>query len=319
MTPIHIVKNRSDIGAGTRGSDMGIDAMEIAAINAGNDYFDRHLYLDVESDNESVYDKVKIPNAKRVEFVLTQCQRVALAVRKVLGYKHFPIVMSGDHSSALGTISGLKGHFPKDRLGVVWIDAHADLHSPFTTPSGNVHGMPLAAALGVDNIERQANEVSPAATRIWNQMKSLQFKGPKVSPEHLIYFGLRDTEPAEDALIAELGIRNYTVAETRYRGMRECLREAASALQDCAHIYVSFDVDSLDCDLVSRGTGTPVSKGFDPHEVTEMIKGFIDTNKLICLEVCEVNPLLDTKGNFMAETAFEVLNEVTEYFLEHHA
>ncbi len=319
MTTVHIIKNRSDIGAGTRGSDMGIDAMEIAAINAGNDYFDRHPYLDVKADNESVYDKVKIVNAKRVEFVLTQCQRVSKAVRRVLGSRHFPIVMSGDHSSALGTMSGLKGHFPKDRLGVIWIDAHADIHSPYTTPSGNVHGMPLAAALGVDNKTHQVNELASEAELMWERMKTIEFKGPKVAPEHLIYFGVRDTEPAEDALIAELGIRNYTVAETRYRGMRDCLSEAMNALESCEHIYVSFDVDSLDCDLISRGTGTPVSKGFDPEEVKEIIKAIIDTNKLICLEVCEVNPLLDTKGNFMAETAFEVLDEVTQYFLEHHA
>jgi len=212
MTTVHIIKNRSDIGAGTRGSDMGIDAMEIAAINAGNDYFDRHPYLDVKADNESVYDKVKIVNAKRVEFVLTQCQRVSKAVRRVLGSRHFPIVMSGDHSSALGTMSGLKGHFPKERLGVIWIDAHADIHSPYTTPSGNVHGMPLAAALGVDNKAHQVNELTREAELMWERMKTIEFKGPKVAPEHLIYFCVRDTEPAEDALIAELGIRNYTMA-----------------------------------------------------------------------------------------------------------
>lgn len=318
MTSIKIIKNRSDIGAGTRGSDMGIDAVEIAAINSGNDYFNKYPYVDVETHNESVYNKVKVESAKRVQFVLSQCQRVAKSVRQVLGGKHFPIVMSGDHSSALGTLSGLKGHFPEAKIAVVWIDAHADLHSPYSTPSGNVHGMPLAAALGADNLDFKVNELTEASADIWNRMKSIEVEGPKVDPEHLIYFGLRDTEEAEDALRDQLGIRNYTVAETRFRGLHNCLAEALGSLSNCDHIYVSFDVDSLDCDLVSMGTGTPVSKGFDPEEVKEIIKAVIDTNKLICLELCEVNPLLDTKGNVMAETAFEVLSEVTDYFLEHH-
>ncbi|PQJ16618.1 arginase [Aureicoccus marinus] len=318
MTSIQIIKNRSDIGAGTRGSDMGIDAIEIAAINAGNDYFNRYFYLDVPTHNESVYNKVKVESAKRVQFVLSQCQRVSKSVRQVLGGKHFPIVLSGDHSSALGTLSGLKGHFPQKNIGVIWIDAHADLHSPYSTPSGNVHGMPLAAALGADNLKYQVNDLDEQARSIWEEMKDIEVEGPKVKPEHLIYFGLRDTEEAEDALREELGIRNYTVAETRFRGLENCLSEALGALSSCDYIYVSFDVDSMDCDLISRGTGTPVSKGFDPEEVKTIIKAVIDTNKLICLEVCEVNPLLDTKGNVMAETAFKVLDSVTAHFLEHH-
>ena len=318
MTSIQIIKNRSDIGAGTRGSDMGIDAIEIAAINAENDFFNRYDFVDVPTHNESVYNKVKVASAKRVQFVLSQCKRVAKSVRQVLGGRHFPIVLSGDHSSALGTLSGLKGHFPKAKIGVVWIDAHADLHSPYSTPSGNVHGMPLAAALGVDNMDYAVNTLDEDAQDIWNQMKSIEVEGPKVLPDHLVYFGLRDTEEAEDALRDRLGIRNYTVAETRFRGLQNCLSEALGGLAQCDYIYVSFDVDSLDCDLISRGTGTPVSKGFDPEEVKSIIKAVIDTNKLICLEVCEVNPLLDTKGNVMAETAFEVLDEVTSYFLEHH-
>ena len=318
MTSIQIIKNRSDIGAGTRGSDMGIDAMEIAAINAENDYFNRYDFVDVPTHNESVYTKVKVASAKRVQFVLSQCQRVAQSIRQVLEGSHFPIVLSGDHSSALGTLSGLKGHFPKANIGVVWIDAHADLHSPYTTPSGNVHGMPLAAALGADNLDYAINTLDADAQDIWKQMKNIEVEGPKVKPEHLVYFGLRDTEEAEDALRKELGIRNYTVAETRFRGLQNCLSEALGVLSDCDYIYVSFDVDSLDCDLISKGTGTPVSKGFDPEEVKTIIKAVIDTNKLICLEVCEVNPLLDSKGNVMAETAFEVLDDVTAHFLVHH-
>ncbi|MEL7145990.1 MAG: arginase [Bacteroidota bacterium] len=315
MTRVKIIKNRSDIGAGTRGSDMGIDAIEIAAINAGNDYFIQFPYLDVETDNETVYTKVKSTFAKRITHVREQCERVSSAVSETLAAGFFPIVLSGDHSSALGTISGIKARHPDKTLGVVWIDAHGDLHSPFTSPSGNVHGMPLAAALSENNEPFQINEVKDKTADEWESLKNVGVAGRKVAPEHLIFFGVRDTEEPEDELMSRLNIRNYMVHEVRYRGIETCLEEARNQLAGCDLIYISFDVDSLDCDLISKGTGTPVSKGFDPHEVKTIIQGIFDTKKVACLEVTEVNPCLDNKGNLMAETAFDVLKDITAYLL----
>ncbi len=312
MYPVKIVKNRSDIGAGTRGSDMGIDAIEIAAINQNSDYFIKYPYMDVDTHNETVYNKVKTTFAKRINHVRIQCERVAKAVSDTLILEQFPIVLSGDHSSALGTISGIKAAYPDKRLGVVWIDAHGDLHSPYTSPSGNVHGMPLAAALGEDNTEFLQNVVVDHTLDDWERLKNIGTEGPKVKPEDLIFFGVRDTEEPEDKMMERLSIKNYMVHEIRYRGLETCMQEAIEQLSHCDMIYISFDVDSMDCDMVSMGTGTPVSKGFDPEEVKSIIHALLDTNKVVCLEVTEVNPLLDTKGNVMAETAFEVLNNVTE-------
>ena len=130
---IKIIKNRSDIGAGTRGSDMGIDAIEIAAINKNSDYFNLYEFEDVKTHNESIYDKYHSSVAKRIEYVVEQCSRVSNSVQKNLNDNYFPIVLSGDHSSSLGTISGIKAAYPEKTLGVIWIDAHADLHSPYTT------------------------------------------------------------------------------------------------------------------------------------------------------------------------------------------
>ena len=315
MVEIKIIKNRSDIGAGTRGSDMGIDAIEIAAINDGNNYFTRFPYLDVDSHNETVYNKVKSTFAKRITHVREQCERVATAVTDTLSEGFTPFVLSGDHSSALGTISGIKSMYPNKRLGVVWIDAHGDLHSPFTSPSGNVHGMPLAAALNEDNLPFEINEVKDKTEEEWKNLKNIGIKGPKILADDLVFFGVRDTEEPEDKLMERLKIRNYMVHEVRYRGLETCLNEAISRLADCEILYISFDVDSLDCDLISKGTGTPVSKGFDPEEVKAIIKGLFDTGKVVCLEVTEVNPLLDNKGNVMAETAFDVLDEITTHAL----
>lgn len=315
MSEIVLIKNRSDIGAGTRGSDLGIDAIEIAAINATNDYFIRFKDLELETDNESVYNKVNTIFAKRINFVVDQCRRVCTAVEATIKEGDFPIVMSGDHSNALGTLSGVKAAMPDKTIGAIWIDAHADLHSPYTSPSGNIHGMPLAAALNDDNLDNRINNVFDHTQASWTELKNIGVKGPKIKPEHLIFFGVRDTEEAEDKLIAREQIKNYTVAEIRFRGLETCLQEAIVKLSACDAIYISFDVDSLDCDLVSKGTGTPVALGFTPEEALQIIQLLIQSEKVACLEVTEVNPLLDNKGNLMAETAFWVLDGATKDIL----
>lgn len=304
---IKIIKNRSDIGAGTRGADMGIDAIEVAAINKGSDFFNGFPFVDIDTHNESIYDKVKNSFAKRIGHVLEQCTRLAETVEATLKTEDFPLILSGDHSSALGTMSGIKAAFPEKRIGVVWIDAHADLHSPHTTPSGNIHGMPLAAALNFDNLEDKVNELESYTDNAWTKLKNIGIEGPKLIADDLVFFGVRDTETPEDNLMARHGIRNFKVAEVRHRGLDVCVNEALERLSACDMLYISFDVDSLDCDMISYGTGTPVPKGFDQYEAIAIINGLLKSGKCAAFECVEVNPLLDMKGNKMAETAFEVL------------
>ena len=308
---IKLIKNRSDIGAGTRGSDMGIDAIEIAAINQNSDYFNQFPFEDVKTHNETVYDKNRSTFAKRIEHVVEQCTRVCTTVKKNLEAHFFPIVLSGDHSSALGTISAIKSVYPSQTLGVIWIDAHADLHSPYTSPSGNIHGMPLSAAIADDNLDCQINELSPETQQYWEEMKNIGLKGAKILPKNIVYFGVRDTEEAEDKQIEKYKIKNYKVDEIRYRGLNTCVKEALDKLSNCDILYLSFDVDSMDCDLISYGTGTPVPRGFDQREIIAIMDRIIETKKVVCIEFVEINPLLDNKGNKMAETAFEVLEHIT--------
>ncbi len=311
MKEIKIIKNRSDIGAGTRGSDMGIDAIEIAAINKGSNYFDRYDFEDVITENESIYNRENNSFAKRIENVFNQCKRLSNHVKVNLQEGKFPVVISGDHSSALGTISGVKAAHPTKRVGVIWIDAHGDLHSPYTSPSGNIHGMPLAAAIADDNFDCQINDVDRETSEFWERMKNIGTPGQKVLGEDIVFFGVRDTEEPEDKQMEKFGIKNYMVAEARHRGIDVCVSEALDKLSDCDILYVSFDVDAMDCDMVSYGTGTPVPKGFDQFEIVEIITLLLRSNKVACVEFVEVNPLLDEKGNKMAETAFEVLNAIT--------
>ena len=307
---IKLIKNRSDIGAGTRGSDMGIDAIEIAAINCQNDFFHRHAYQDVETHNETIYNKVNNNFAKRIEHVTEQCERVSKVVAQNLIDGYFPIVLSGDHSSALGTISGIKAAYPTKTIGVVWIDAHADLHSPFTSPSGNIHGMPLAAALAFDNLNCQINVPGEPTQTHWEHLKNIGLPGPKITPDHLVYFGLRDFEQDEEKIIHQNKIQFFKVEEVRVKSILVCINEAIEKLKNCDLIYISFDVDSMDCDSVSYGTGTPVPVGFFDVEIIEIMDRFIATQKVVCIEFTEINPLLDNKGNKMAETAFQVLDHL---------
>jgi len=309
---LKLINNRSDIGAGTRGADMGIDAIEIAAINLESDFFNRVPFINVKTHNETIYNKVESSFARRIGFVVEQCNRVSNVVQQILSKNEFPLVLSGDHSSALGTISGVKASNPDARLGIVWIDAHADLHSPYTSPSGNIHGMPLAAALQADNINMRINELDEETINHWYELKNIGTNKPKFLSEDLIYFGVRDTEEAEDNLIERMNVKNYSVSEIRYRGLKNCVNEAVEKLTHCDSIYITFDVDSLDCDFVSQGTGTPVSFGFSPIEVKNIITKFLKTGKVVCVEFTEINPLLDNKGNRMAETAFDILSSCFE-------
>lgn len=306
---INIIKNRSDIGAGTRGSDLGIDALEIAAINQYDDFFHRNLFVDVKTHNETIYQKNTNSFAKRIEHVAEQCNRVCDAVLTSLLQNYFPVVLSGDHSSALGTISGIKKAHPNKKLGVVWIDAHADIHSPYTSPSGNIHGMPLAAALSFDHKHLQVNEISEDTIRYWNVLKSIGTTDSKLKPENLVYFGLRDFEPAEKQVIEEASISNFTVEQLRENGLQNILDTIIKRFDEVDEIYISFDVDSMDCDQISYGTGTPVKSGFLPNEINQILEQLLFTKKVVCLEIAEINPLLDNKGNKMAETAFQILSK----------
>ena len=154
IKPIKLIEVKSEIGAGTRGASMGVDAIKIAALDFGSNFFKKFKGVEVQNENQLLLEPVVNDYAKRIKGIYTLNERLAKEIKETLIKEEVPIVLAGDHSSALGTISGIKLAYPKKRVGVIWIDAHADLHTPYTTPSGNMHGMPLACVLGEDNKER---------------------------------------------------------------------------------------------------------------------------------------------------------------------
>jgi len=217
----------------------------------------------------------------------------------------FSVVLRGYHSNAGGTIAGFKMATPKSKLRVIWIDAHADLHTPYTTPSGNMHGMPIATAIAEDNIECKVHEVDEKTVKIWNQLKTIGKINQKVLPEDVVFISLRDFEKEEKHLIEKFGIKVIPTSEVRRNGAENVSRKVLRYLSDCTDIYVSFDVDSLDSSI-SKGTGTPVGNGLREREAEDLISKFMQNRKVCCFEITEVNPTLD-KENLMAEIAFNIL------------
>jgi arginase len=202
---------------------------------------------------------------------------------------------------------------PKLKLGVIWIDAHADLHTPYTTPSGNVHGMPIAISLGEDNIESKVNKPDQETINYWYQLKNVGGICPKITPKDLVYINVRDTEKQEDYLMKKFGIKNFTTAEIRRKGVEKVAIEALSLIDHCDIIYVSFDVDCMDASI-SKGTGTPVPNGITEKEAGNLVARLMQSNKVCCFEMVEINPTLD-KENLMAENAFEILLRATNQLI----
>ena len=240
-------------------------------------------------------------------------ERVAKAVEANLKSGLFPLVLAGDHSSAGGTIAGIKMAKPKSRLGVIWIDAHADIHSPYTTPSGNMHGMPLAVSLAQDNKDCKVHQPDADTIRHWEELKNLGKICPKVMPEDIVFIALRDTEKEEDYILKKLGLKVIPVSEVRKKGIEHVVRQTLLSLKQCDDIYVSFDVDSLDSNI-SRGTGTPVPNGLKEKEAEDLLASLMQNHKICCFEITEVNPTLD-KENLMAEIAFNILQRSVNILL----
>ncbi|HEY4798690.1 MAG TPA: arginase [Bacteroidia bacterium] len=313
MKKIKLIEVKSEIGAGTRGAGMGVDAIKIAALDFGSSFFRRHESVEVQNENRLLLEQVTNDYAKRIKGVYSFSERLAKQVSEFCKEEGtFPIVLAGDHTSAIGVASGIKMAFPEKRLGIIWIDAHADIHSPYTTPSGNMHGMPIAAILGEDNREMQINRPDEETMEYWEKIKNLG-GCPKIHYEDIVFVSVRDCEQQEEFLMRKHSVKNISVAEIRNRGVERIAVEALTALDRCDLIYISFDVDSMDPEI-SKGTGTPVPGGLTEKEAGNLIYYLLRSKKVCCLEVVEINPTLD-KENLMAENAFEILLKATNQLI----
>ncbi len=209
MRNIRLVEVRSELAAGTRGASMGIDALKVASFGKKSKFFSRFDPINVPDANNYLWKGNQFPHAKHIDGVYEVLQNVFGTIKALRAERKFPIVLAGDHSTAAGTIMGIKAADPEKRLGVIWIDAHADIHSPYTSPSGNMHGMPLGMCLQEDNLECKVNEPTGEEIGFWEKIKSIGGNFPKIKPQDIVYIAVRDTEQPENFLITKHGIKNY--------------------------------------------------------------------------------------------------------------
>jgi arginase len=313
MKNIKLIEVPSEIGAGTRGASLGVDAIKIAALDFMSNFFIHFPSEKVPHENKLLFEPIESPFAKRIAGVTTMYERVSKSVMDSIKGGFFPVILSGDHSIAGATIAGLKMAKPKSKLGVIWIDAHADLHTPYTTPSGNLHGMPLSVSIGEDNKECMVHDLEETTAQQWENLKHLGKIFPKVLPEDIVFISLRDFEKEEKFLIEKYGMKVITTSEVRRKGPENIVRSVVRYLADCTDIYISFDVDCLDAGI-TKGTGTPVENGLREREAEDLVSKFMQMRKVCCFEITEVNPTLD-RENLMAEIAFNILQRSVNILL----
>ncbi len=325
---IKFIKVPSEISAGTRGASLGPDAIKIASLNNPDPkaikYFNRSMVTTLDRNNLLLDpdNDTKYRWAKRIDGLNDVYRDILLkVVPEVTNPNIFPIVLAGDHGTATATIKAVSTVYPREKVGVIWIDAHGDLHSPYTTPSGNMHGMTLALALGENNEgeirEREEGEELKQETKDrWEELK--KFYGDVINYDQIVMVGLRDTEIEEKKLLRDNNVSIIPVRTMREEGYDTVGDQIIQQLEEngCTRIYISLDVDCLD-QTISRGTGTPVIDGFGKWEVIELLNYLLDyynkheRQSIECLEIVEVNPTLDDKRNKMAEVAFETLFNIT--------
>jgi arginase len=284
---VAIIGAELDLGAGRRGVDMGPSAIRYAGLG------ERLAGLGIASEDwGNVYTPLREttdagnPDARFLDQIRETCERIAVQVRAAADGGLVPLVLGGDHSVALGTLGGLAAMDGPG--GVLWFDAHGDLNTPATTPSGNVHGMPLAAALGRAGAGFEADS----------------WRLPTLVPEHVAVIGVRSLDPGEREVVRENGVAVYTISDIDRRGVEPVLREALERVSGAPFVHVSVDMDLVDPD-VAPGVGSPVRGGVSYREAHLMMELVAESGLLGSLELVEVNPILDHE-NATAELAVEL-------------
>ncbi|MCL2039399.1 MAG: arginase [Bacteroidetes bacterium] len=312
MKKIKLIEVSSDLGGKKPGASLSMDAVRIASYSSAKtkDFYTRfeNLRTRINAPNDTFHLNYKHSFAKRIEHIYPVCKQTSNEVSDSILQNDFTIVISGDHSTAAGTIAGVKQAYPEKRLGIVWIDAHTDVHNPYTSESSNMHGMPLGTAINDNNLECKYNDIDSETAEIWEKLTELGNTKSKVNMSDVVYVAVRDYEDAEKNLIIKYNNKIYSTNDVRQEGVEKIANKIIKDLEHCDIVYVSFDVDSMDPN-VSSGTGTPFENGLFEYEAKKLLKTLVCCDKVKCLEISEVNPLLDTE-NKMAIAVFNIIKSV---------
>jgi len=289
-----IIVSEWEYGAGKPGTSKGPQSLLDVCTNSQIRVISE---MSVFSVPQEIDDKEKVPlpeYLKRAAPLIKHQKGYAQLVESCLNAERLPIILSGDHSNAIGSLAGFCRHFGCENTGVIWIDAHLDLHSPYTTPSGNIHGMALNASLNADNLENQCNELDAETISLWDEIKSLKNKETtqQLNPKNIVFIGIRSYEKPEIELAKALGINVIFAEDVKKNGIKWAILQAEEMLKTTQQWYVSFDVDSLD-PSISKGTGTPVKDGLTIAEADELMAYLYNQEKVKAFEITEINPSLE--------------------------
>ncbi len=313
---IKILKVYSDIAGSKRGASLGIDALMESSQDIGSRYFKKYKAESVITNKLLENENTSFTHAKYIDVVYDVVKDVALRIKDLREQKLFPIILAGDHASSAGTMHGLKMAHPNDEIGVVYIDAHADIHSPYTSQSGNIHGMPLSIVTKLDNKKSAINKLSDKEISYWEKIKNITGSQASIKPENIIFCALRDFQNAEENLINEFNIKKYTTKDITYMGIKNVVDEIFKKLEHCKHIYVSFDVDSID-PLYLPGTGTPSENGLSLEQALQLNMQLIKNEKVCCWEIAEINPKFDDNSRG-TNAIFNILEQVTKMLIHRY-
>jgi len=313
---IKIVQVYSDIAGRRKGAGLGIDALMKSCDDLGSRYFKKYPAEVILDENQAFDEQSPYKHAKYIDKVFLVAKRLANRIKDLRDEKFFPIVLAGDHSSCAGTMHGLKMSHPNDEIGVVYIDAHADIHSIYTSQSGNMHGMPLSIVTALDNKEAQINQPNEDELKIWEEFKTYTGNEPSIKAENIIFCGLRDYESAEEELINRHGIKKFNAKDITYLGVKAVVEQIFEKLEHCKYVYVSFDVDSID-PIYLPGTGTPSEDGLSFEQALQLNMQLLKNEKVCCWEIAEINPMYDE--NHRGTTAiFKILEQVTKMLIKNY-
>lgn len=282
-----------DLGQSRRGVDMGPSALRYAgAIEKLQELKkDIHDLGDILIARPDTAKAVEESNLKNLQQVIQANEELAYIVDQEIEKNRFPVIFGGDHSIAIGSLAGIAKHY--ENLGVIWYDAHGDLNSSETSPSGNIHGMPLAASLGIGHAK----------------LTNILGYTPKIKPENIVIVGARSLDPGEKELIREKGINVYTMHEIDRIGMSNVMKETIDYLNERTDgIHLSLDLDGLD-PSEAPGVGTPVIGGITYRESHLAMEMLAEADILTSTEIVEVNPILDEK-NKTAEVAVGLMGSL---------
>lgn len=311
MRDFTLVTNNSELGSGKNGASLGVLSLVTEINKTKIDRLSNSKIIEFDFSLSNINKNNDNPIAKNIIEITKNYSIIKERLQNELLIDNFNLFISGDHSTTASYLSSFKKLYKNKSIGLIWVDAHADLHSPYTTPSGNMHGMTIAISTKFDNLDFKINSPDEETLELWNKLKTEE---QSVNFSDLVYIGLRDIEKEEIATLKSQNIKEFKTEEVN-NNPEDVALKTLNYLKNVDLIFISFDVDCLDPNAISWGTGTPVKDGILLEPAKLLLSSLVKDKRLIGFEIVEINPLLEREGQSMTNAALQLIKVVTENIL----